>query len=367
LGFPIIKDTVPTEDLMNDSIFGLNFSALIEITLDNAERTTNPNLLNAMRMVPNGFGALTIRARGSGIANYSNIYQSAGGQGPSSRGLPPTGGAWVDNGVYGGGGTFKEPIAQGPFGPNITPGAADPTYTGTGIAPTISHRASWTDLGTNNGAFRNQIFNYTGYVINDVPDSNLVIKIEQALRNERVMSTNQSIANSMMSVPVRLNLSANSGTIQYLENPTAFLTSSGFWEKRFLTPAAGLYRLNISFETYGGTPIPLEKMFQVRRSLQFLNLFNGILNSSNILEDISKIKFFFLFDPLNPKLLGRTKRYLSFVLRVNCYQYINAGVIPDRIGSSRMELLNPLSSTNPNSNDNTPYGYNTQSQYRNYA
>lgn len=370
LGFPLIKSTVPTEDLMSDPIFGLNFSSLIEVTLDNADRTTNPNMLNAMRIWPNGFGAATIRARGFGTGNYSNIYQSAGGQGPSSRGIPPAGGAWVNSGVYGGGGTFQEPIPQGPFGPNITPGATDPTYVGDGTVPLITHRASWADLGTNNGAFTSQIFNYTGYVINDVPDSNLVIKIEQSLRNQRVISTNQAISNAMMSVPVRLNLSAQSGTIQYLENPTAFLTSSGFWEKRFLTPSARLSKLNVTFETYEGTQIPLEKMFQIRRSLQFLNLFNGILNSSNILADISDIKFFFLFDPLNPKLLGRTKRYLSFVLRVNCYQYINVGVVPERIGPSRLELLKPPTSTGPDGTETdkkSPYGYLDPGSYRNYG
>ena len=65
-----------------------------------------------MRMLPNGFGALTVRARGDGVANYTNIYQSAGGQGPSPLGIPPDGGAWVNNDLYGGGVSLGETLGD---------------------------------------------------------------------------------------------------------------------------------------------------------------------------------------------------------------------------------------------------------------
>jgi hypothetical protein len=47
---------------MEDSSFGLNINSIININLENVMTTTNLNILNAMRIVPNGFGALSVRA-----------------------------------------------------------------------------------------------------------------------------------------------------------------------------------------------------------------------------------------------------------------------------------------------------------------
>lgn len=349
-GDPIIKPYIPTEDLMSDSIFGLNFSGLVEVNLDNVGTTNNYNILNAMRMLPNGFGALTIRARGDGIANYTNIYQFAGGQGPSPLGIPPTGGAWVNNDVYGGGGSMQFPIASGPFSGNLTPSGSDPLSPGDGTGIPIQHRNSWSDRGTENGAFLSRLSNYVLYVINAAPDTDFVMHIEQADRNIRVQSTNEEIPAAMCTIPIRLSPGSTNGTQKFQEALFSLMSYSGFWNRRFINPEAGLYQLNCSFRTREGTPILLNKMLQERRSLQFLNLFNGILNSSDILADIANINFFFLFDPLNPTLSKRMKTYLSFKLNVECYQHINIGMFPDRIGPGRLDVLKPNNNDGPDSN-----------------
>jgi hypothetical protein len=156
------------------------------VTLGNIAQATNPNITNAMRIVANGFGAAVIRAEGANNPGpvgpyFTSQYENAGGIGPSNLGTPS---AWVNTGVYGGAASFSDPVAQGySSGVNLTPATADATSVGTGAAP--SHIASFFDLGPNNGAFQTNIQNYIGYAVNDIPDNDLIIRIEEALRDER--------------------------------------------------------------------------------------------------------------------------------------------------------------------------------------
>jgi hypothetical protein len=428
LGSPTILPNVPTEDLIYDQSYGLNFSSLIETNLGNIDKSTNPNILNAMRIVSNGFGAVTIRANGT-YTNppiyYENRYQSAGGQGPSNLGVPSS---WVNTGVYGGTGTFTDPIAQGPFGLNITPQSADPTNDGTGtglvtgsvlttagtgytlgiksvtggfgtgltidiltttagppgpigtydivtqgvgyvdgdivtvtgggfdatltltVDSAITHRTSFYDLGPNNGSFLSNILNYIAYVVNDVPDTDLIIKVEEASMGERYQSTNSRNGDAILDCPIRLNLGTTSGTFQYVESLQSLIAAaSSYWEKRFLTPRGKLDKLHISFFAYEGQEIPLEKMLQIRRSLEFLQSFVRVNSSSlgPIDFETNPFAFTFLFDPLNPQLVGREKRYFQIIFKVSSYQGTGVGMEP-----SSYQGIPPSSSMN---SDVRPY------------
>lgn len=313
LGSPIIVPTVPVEGIVTDQSFGLNFSALIECNLANITDSTNPNILNAMRIVPNGFGAASIRANGGGTF-YTNQYNgTAGGQGPSTLGTPS---AWVNTGIYGAA-SFGDPIAQGPAGPNTTAATADASFVGT---TTPTYATSYFDLGQNNGAFQLNITRYISYVVNDLPDTDLIIRVEEALREERCQSTRSINSDAILDCPIRLNLGSTSGTLQYVESLQSLLAgATGYWEKRYLEAKSEISRLNISFWAYEGQPIPLEQMLQIRRSLDFLQLFIRVNQILDIDFETSPFSFSFLFDPLNPQLIGRVKRYFQIIFKADTY------------------------------------------------
>jgi hypothetical protein len=321
LGSPIIVTNVPAQAIPQDPSFGLNFSSLIPVTLGNVTQATNPNIVNAMRIVANGFGAAVIRAEGANNPGpvgpyYTSQYQNAGGIGPSTLGTPS---AWVNIGVYGGAGSFTDPIAQGPAGPGLTPASADASSVGTGAAP--SHLASFFDLGPNNGAFQTNIQNYIGYSVNDIPDNDLIIRIEEALRDERAQSTRSFNGDALLDCPIRLNLGSSAGTIQYVEALQALLAQgTGYWEKRYLNPKTSLFKLHLNFFTYDGKPIPLERMLQPRAVSAFLQIFVRINNFLDINFSVNPFSFNFLFDPSNPQLLGRMKRYLSIIFKIHTYE-----------------------------------------------
>lgn len=346
-GQPIIKQDVATECLMQDNTFGINFISVNPVNLRNFNESCNPNILNAMRIVPNGFGAVTVRATGNGNPNYVNQYTpggvgGAGGIGPDSNGVPPSGGAWVNNPIGGTTATenFGNPIATGPeagvstvgviTGP--TPSDVDASLSGAEISPTdprITNRTSYFDLGPNEGSFVKQIENWRQFVINELPDTNLVINMLEAQRTNRVQGTNSKAYTSILNFPVRLNLGTSTGTFQYSENLQALLANSkSFWSKRYLSPLASLDRLNLSFNTYEGDEIPLEIMLQERRSVDFLRQFERIFGSDTSFTEFNpgNLTLFFLFNPLNPELLGRMKRHLSLTFQIDTYEYINPGL-----------------------------------------
>ena len=321
LGSPIIIPTVPAQAITQDPSFGLNFSSLIPVTLGNITQATNPNITNAMRIVANGFGAAVIRAEGANNPipvgpYYTSQYESAGGIGPSSLGVPS---AWVNTGVYGAA-SFVDPVAQGYASAlNLTPATADASSIGTATAP--SHIASFFDLGANNGAFQSNIQNYIGYAVNDIPDNDLIIRIEEALRDERAQSTRSFNGDVLLDCPIRLNLGSSAGTIQYVEALQALLAqSTGYWEKRYLNPKTSLFKLHLNFFTYDGNPIPLERMLQPRAVSEFLQIFVRINDFLDINFSVNPFSFNFLFDPTNPQLLGRVKRYLSIIFKIHTYE-----------------------------------------------
>lgn len=336
LGSPIINPNVPTEALTQDPSYGLNFSALIPVTLGNIAQATNPNIINAMRIVPNGFGAAVIRGEGLGTF-YTSVYESAGGIGPSTLGVPS---AWVNTGVYGGAASFADPIAQGSAGPNLTPVTADAASIGTGAAP--GHITSYFDLGPNGGAFQTNIQNYIGYAVNDIPDNDLIIRVEEALRDERAQSTRSFNGDCLLDVPIRLNVGSSSGTQQYVEALQALLAqANAYWEKRYLNPKSSLFKLHLNFYTYDGQPIPLEKMLQPRAVSEFLQTFvqfNSFLDT-NILDN--SFVFNFLFDPTNPQLLGRVKRYIQIIFKIHTYEGTPPGNEPNKFTtmSSSMQTM----------------------------
>lgn len=359
-GTSIIKPHVRVEDIPSDPTFGLYFQAFIPVTFGNIQDTTNPNILNAMRVIPNGYGALNVTATGDG-GTFTNIFQNAGGQGPDPEGVPvdgydPTGGggAWVNNEVLDAAGTgeFTDEIGAGPgFAPDgtttMTVEAADADYTGdeTGVGDSINRRIAWYDLGPCNGKLVSSLINYRSWATKEVPDTNVVMNVFQAERNNRNQSTNPNTMNAIFSCPIRLNLGTTSGTLEYVENIHAFLASSQeYWEKRFLTPLQELHKLSVRFTSYEGTEIPLERMLQPRRSLILLQQFTRVFGAQSLSQsfnniDLSNVTLSFLFDPLDPRLVGREKRNLSLIFRVETYEYespgLYLGMIRDMLDAER--------------------------------
>jgi hypothetical protein len=353
-GNPIIKQDTPTECLMQDSTFGLNFSSINPINLRNFEDSCNPNVKNAMRLVPNGFGALSVRATGDGNPNYVNQFNpgglgGAGGIGPDVNGVPPGGSAWVDNpiGSSSGDETFGNPIATGPIAAvsttTIVVGPAaedvDATLSGAEVAPVnprITNRTSWFDLGANNGAFTKKLADWKTFTISELPDTNIVINMLEAQRTIRSQGTNSNAYSSILSFPVRLNLGTSTGTFQYSENLQVLLassSSSNYWTKRYLNPLSQLDELHLTFTTYEGDEIPLEVMLQERDSVYYLRTFERIFGYDKSFLDfnLGNRELSFMFNPLNPQLIGRMKRNLSMIFKIETYEYVNPGLEIDMV------------------------------------
>lgn len=361
-GMPLIKPHVAVQCLMPDSTFGINLPLLTEVNLGNFDKTGNPNIRNAMRIVPNGFGALAKLAQGNGVAPYQIRFQDAGGIGPDTLGVPltpptPTSGAgWVDKPVLTSlakaDASFANPLAAGPESGlaatgtaatiTLLPQVVDTEYPGNDTTNKITNRISWYDLGPNSNSFVTQVNNYMNWAIADIPDTNIVLHVQQAQRNNRVQSTSSNVMDSILSIPIRLNLGTTSGTLQYVENVQALLADTGMYcEKLFLPPMASLEKLSISFSTYEGYPIPVEKLLQTRRSVQLLENFHRVFGI--YFEDINprSSALAFLFDPVNPLLLNRTKRIISLIFKVETYEYESPGlylnVVKDMLESENQD------------------------------
>jgi hypothetical protein len=78
--------------------------------------------------------------------------------------------------------------------------------------------------------------------------------------------------------------------------------------------------LHLNFFTYDGNPIPLERMLQPRAVSAFLQIFVRINEFLDINFSVNPFSFNFLFDPTNPQLLGRMKRYLSIIFKIHTYE-----------------------------------------------
>lgn len=301
-GTPIINPNIHASEIMTSPNYGIQ-SDLIDVTFGNMLMISNLNILNSMRIVPNGFGGSSVFAQGQGNPYKTSVFQSSGGIGPSSLGAPS---AWSLTGVFGVP-TLSDPNAVGPNSFTLLTNGTVP-QTSVGNIPnnyanqqtSINHRAGWYDLGPNKGNFMSDIQKYFLYLSTNLPPNNLVIQVFQFPRNERVQSSNSQVATSIFNIPIRLFPGGLEGNFEYVEGLYALLSQSSdfeYWGQRFLTPMASLDRLTLKFSTYDGTPIDLEKVLSY--STFTLNPGNPLLNS---------------------------KKSLSLLFRIECYQYVNLGI-----------------------------------------
>lgn len=298
LGKPIIKPEIIRENIMSDSTYGINFDAFESVNFSNFKFTTNYNIINAMKISPNGFGALNVKALGTSTY-YNSRYQLSGGIGPSTLGLN---GAWSLFGTNNTIPNLADPNAVGPLLINgTTPSSAQGNNPNnySDQSSTINHRASW----YTNNSFIQQLENYIRYVLTQISDTNLIIHAFQVSRDYRVQSTNSNAGDSIFNVPIRLSLGTSNGNFEYIEGIYGLFSNSVYWERRFLAPKASLNNLTLRFTTYDGTPIPLERMLQLKNSNSY-----------------------------NPKLINKTKRAISLIFKAECYQYVNVGLnIPEQV------------------------------------
>ncbi len=302
-GSPIIKPEFTINTLLLDSTLGLNFNRTVA-NLENIKSSTNPNIINAMRIVSNGFGAASVRVDETG-SYYSESFKLAGGIGPSSLGAPS---AWSLTGVNGIP-TLNDPAGVGTritssigLVGGILPQIAQSNNPNTYPAQEsqINLRIGWYDTGANNGRFTNEVVDYTFYTTKEVMDTNLIIKVFQFPRDVRNQSTRSNTSDCIFSVPLRLIPGLTPGNnIQYIEPLQVVYLTQEYSEVRFLTPMASLDKLTISFYTYSGKEIPIEKMLQ----------YNNVDNNT--------------FDA---QLLGKTKRNISMTFKFECYQYVSPGL-----------------------------------------
>jgi hypothetical protein len=69
-------------------------------------------------------------------------------------------------------------------------------------------------------------------------------------------------------------------------------------------------------------------MLQLRNSSVLTELFVRVIKDMNI--NISNSVFSnFLYDPLNPQLIGRVKRYIQMILKLNSYEGMSPGLEPN--------------------------------------
>ncbi len=321
-GSPIIFDNVPIEGIPNHPTYGLNFLSLIEVNLGNIQTSTNPNIINAMRIVSNGFGTSVVRANGGG-ATYINKYTiNSGGQGPSPSNQPST---WSDQSLYPPGtGSLSDPIAKGPNNPDLGPDLASATTD----VNTITKLTSYYDLGPNNGQLITNILKYIEYAVNDIPDNDLIIQCEElsSERGIRSFSTNNVNGPALIDSSIRLSIGSANGTQQYIESIQSLVSMcDGFWTTRYMAQKAKIEKLHLRFYTYDQIPIPLEKMLQPRRTNNLLLLLNKL---SERLQ-ITPFNISYLFNELDPKLIGRMKRYFQLVMKIVCYEKNAPGLAPE--------------------------------------
>jgi hypothetical protein len=284
--------------VMSSPNWGLS-SNYNQLTFGNYFTAVNPNILNAMRVVPNGFGALSITAQGFGNPYNVSGFQNAGGMGPGIIGN------WSMNGVIGPA-SFTDPVATGPNSLNSIKSSNSVNN------QFIDNRIGWYDLGT--GGFISQLGSYFKWVSLNIPATNIVIHAFQFPRNERVQSTNSEAGSSIFNVPIRTIPSTADGGFEYLEGLYALVSQSSdfeYWGQRFLTPLASLDKISLKFCTYKGDPIPLERMLSYNNGYQY-DKQSSLINS---------------------------KRFISLLFKVECYQYTNVGIkqLIDLLGNSMEE------------------------------
>lgn len=217
----------------------------------------------------------------------------------------------------------------------------------------VNRRVAYNDLGSNNGYFIVSLLNYRSFFVSSTPDTDIVIKINQAKRDVYTQSLNSNVDESNFNIPIRLNLGTTSGTLEYVEAVQGTLTSSGvYWKKEYFPPMAQLANLEISLWTYDGTPIPIERCLGfVEQFTDQVQLYSSSIAGSFILHgsysafapnlppfattntntpssviitgsNNSKS----LSDPFNPKLERYTQRNLGLMFKIVTYHSQNPGI-----------------------------------------
>ena len=291
----------------------INLDEMISVTTGNINYTTNPNILNAMRLMPNGFGAIAqkIKEPIEPIEPTDTFfkYQNSGGVGPSIDGV--SGGAWVNNPITGTEANFSTPVAAGPETDSIVPQYTDSTYLGTGIDNIITNRISWYDLGS--GMFVQQLNNYANWLSTQIQDNNIIINIFQSPRNTHFDTNTPGENTCIATIPIRLTPGTTSGTQQYVESVGSLVGDCGtYWNKEFNPPLESLDQLTMSFTTYNGTPIPLSKILSPRV---------GYISNAE-----RKTGSYYFGNTLSVYANTQFQNVMSFIFDVETYDYINQGL-----------------------------------------
>jgi hypothetical protein len=188
----------------------------------------------------------------------------------------------------------------------------------------ISNRVSYDDLGSDKGDLINRLLKYKLSFISSIPNTDIVIKINQATRNIYTQSLNATVNHSNFNTPIRLNLGSASGTSNYVEDIQGSLAdcSGCFWSHRFDPPLASLDILELSLFTYDGTPISIERglgfLHQRKETSVFYSSPSSVIISSAYSKNLSK--------PYNPYLLNYTQRNLSLTFKFVTYHSENPGI-----------------------------------------
>ena len=319
-GISPMQNNFNMQDIINNAVnnFGdvssiMKVPMFQKVTFETLPNTTNYNILNAMRITPNGFGGIDRKVdiavnTGETGPLYGMQYASNGGIGPFQGG--PDQGGWN----YKLGPSFNNPNAAGPqTTTSFIPQYADASYPGNDIGvKNIPNRVSWNDSVT--GTFVQQITEYFNRIVNQLPDTNLVMNIEQVPRDQRVHTLNKNQNNAILSVPIRLTLGTVSGTFEYVESLGSLIADAdSYWTKRFEPPLGQLERLNISFTSYNGTPIPLEKMLQPFNGPYIPNKYVGYQYTYS--------------DRVDPRLINSVNRSIKIIFNVETYEYENPGLL----------------------------------------
>lgn len=217
----------------------------------------------------------------------------------------------------------------------------------------IANRVSYNDLGPSNGTFILSLINYRAFFIASTPDTDIVIRINDAEREVYTQSLNATVNQSNFTIPIRLNLGTSSGTLEYVEAVQGTLTSSGvYWKKDYFPPKATMHDLKMSVWTYDGTPIPLERClgFIEQFSTQAILFSSSIASSFIIHGDYARFapnlppfattysttpssviltgnnNSKTLTDPYDPRTIGYTQRSLGLMFKVVTYHGQNPGI-----------------------------------------
>lgn len=270
--------------ISSDAQGNLHMTAeLTRVTLGNFAASTNPNILNAQRIVFNGFGALSVTSNGLGSPPSVAQYQSAGGAGPGGFG------AWTASGVYGlVSGT--DPLATGPGAAGLLVSAEAPDVP--------QKRAAYYDVGAGRGALVDNVRRFRDHLVAAVPERDLVVHCLQLPRSLSAMQTTSPVAcGSILSVPVRIRDA-------HVENYRSLFSAGNpgdrgeYWRQQFAVPLGSLEVLTLRFSDDAGSPVDIEQVLGSDRA------YAGFSTRTRLVDDI---RFTFEFQHIVTEIDGPSR------------------------------------------------------------